>query len=189
MMIFNRRRNEGNLWEIRAAPPGIFGASGSSGLDDRTYLHAVLVRRGTAECERVAPIQSLYSGKPFRSQGGPRWFSTFDLNYGTRIDHPNRQIVPLNDFSQDQGFSWIAQASDLKAHADGPGFPVRSPLVVLEDDRAIGPAHASHAAIRTIGGGSYSHWQERVFMSATDNSNPNSNGRRYVAIVPAPPSF
>jgi len=189
MIIFNPRRNEGNWWEIRAAPPGIFGSSTSGGLDDRTYLHTVLVRRGTAERERVAPIQSLYSRKPIRMRVGPRWFSTFDLNYGTRIDHPNRQIVPLSDFSMDRGFCWIAQLPDLKAYADGPDFPVRSPLVVLEDDRALGPAHASHAAIRSNGGGSYSHWQERVFMSTTDNSNPNSNGRRYVAIVPAPPSF
>jgi hypothetical protein len=58
-----------------------------------------------------------------------------------------------------------------------------------ELDRALGPAHTSHAAIRTHGGGSYSHWQERVYFSTTDHSNPNRNGRRYVAIVPAPPSF
>jgi hypothetical protein len=185
-MIFNPRRNEGHLWEIRAAPAGIFGASG---LDDRTYLHAVLVRRGSAECERAVPIQSLYAGRPSQSLRGPRWFSPFDLNYGTRIDHPNRQIVPLSDFSHDQGFSWVVAVPDLKAYADGPDFPVRSPLIVLEDDRALSPAHASHAAIRANGGGAYSHWQERVFLSTTDNSNPNQNGRRYVAIVPAPPSF
>jgi hypothetical protein len=188
LMIFNPRRYEGHLWEIRAAPVGMFG-TGGSGLDDRTYLHAVLVRRGNAECERKSPIQSLHARRPFRSHGGPRWFSPFDLSYGTRVDHPNRQIVPLTDFSRDQGLSWVARVPDLKAYADGPDFPVRSALVVLEDDRALGPAHASHAAIRANGGGSYSHWQERVFLSTTDDSNPNSNGRRYVAILPPPSSF
>jgi hypothetical protein len=189
MMIFNRRRNGGHLWEIRAVPSGVLGSGDNGGLDDRTYLHVVLVRRGAAHCERAVPIQSLYAGRNSRARGGPRWFSPFDLNYGTRIDHPNRQIEPLSDFRHDQGFSWVARVPGLKAYADGPDAPVRSPLVVLEDDRALGPAHTSHAAIRVHGGGSYSHWHERVFLSASDNSNPNSNGRRYLAIMPSPSSF
>jgi hypothetical protein len=189
MMIFNPRRNDGHLWEIRACPSGIFSSGGSSGLDDRTYLYAVLVRRGDVENERAIPIQSLYAGRPSRPRGGPRWFSPFDLNYGTRIDHPNRQIVPLNNFEHDQGLSWVAQLSGLKVYSDSPDAPIRSPLVVLENDRALGPSHASHAVIRTYGGGAYSHWQERVFLSTLDDSNPNGNGRRYLAIIPPPSSF
>jgi hypothetical protein len=188
MIIFNPRRNDGHLWEIRAAPEGLFGTSGG-GLDDRTYLHLVLVRRGSAECERAVPIRSLHAAKRSQSRAGPRWFSPFDLSYGTRIDHPNRQIVPLNDFTHDQGLSWVASAPDLKNYADGPAFPIRSPLVLLEDNRPLGPAHASHAAIRSNGGGAYSHWQERVFLSTSDDSDPNGNGRRYVAIIPPPSSF
>lgn len=186
MMIFNPRRDGGHLWEIRAAPVGVFGPNS---LDDRTYLHVVLVRRGDTEAERVVPIQSLYASKPSRPTGGPRWFSPFDLAYGTRIDHPNRQIVPLNDFRHDEGLSWIVAAPDLKAYADGVDYPTRSPLIVLEDDRALGPAHTSHAIIRSAGGGAYSHWQDHLYLSTTDNSDPNHNGRHYVAIIPAPPSF
>jgi hypothetical protein len=189
MMIFNPRRNDGHLWEIRAVPSGILGSGGNSGLDDRTYLHVVLVRRGAADCERAVPIQSLYAGRPSRLLVGPRWFSPFDLNYGTRIDHPNRQITPLSDFRHDQGFSWVARVPDLKAYADGSDDPIRSPLVVLENERALGPAHASHAAIRAHGGGAYSHWHDRVFLSTSDDSDPNSNGRRYLAIIPPPSSF
>ena len=189
MMIFNPRRNEGHLWEIRAIPSGILGSGGSSGLDDRTYLHAVLVRRGAADCERAVPIQSLYARIPPRPRVVPRWFSPFDLNYGTRIDHPNRQIVPLKDFSRDQGLCWVTSVPELKAYADDDDFPLRSPLVVLEDERALGPAHSSHAAIRAHGGGAYSHWRERVFLSTSDDSDPNSNGRCYLAIIPPPSSF
>jgi Methyltransferase domain len=186
MMIFNPRRNDGHLWEVKAAPSGLFGASG---LDDRTYLHVVLVRRGSGECERAIPIQSLYAEKPSRPRSGPRWFSHFDLSYGRRIDRPNRQILPLTNFEHDEGFSWIASVPDLKAYADGMSFPTRSPLVVLEDDRPLGPAHASHEAIRARGGGLYSHWHESLYISASDDSHPNGNGRRYVAILPAPSSF
>ena len=189
MMIFNPRRNDGHLWEIRAVPSGILGSGASSGLDDRTYLHVVLVRRGAVDCERAVPIQSLYARRSLCPRVGPRWFSPFDLNYGTRIDHPNRHIASLRDFSHDQGFSWVAHMPDLKAYADGPDAPIRSPLVVLEDERALGPAHASHSAIRAHGGGSYSHWHDRVFLSTSDDSDPNSNGRRYLAIIPPPSSF
>jgi hypothetical protein len=188
LIIFNPRRNDGHLWEIKAAPAGMFGSAGSD-LDDRRYLHVVLVRRGTAECERSVSIQSLYTGRPSRARSGPRWFSSFALNYGTRIDHPNREIIPLRNFKREQGLSWVASVPDLRAYSDDPDFPTRSPLVVLEDNRALGPAHASHAAIRMYGGGSYSHWLDRVFLSTTDDTDPNLNGRRYLAIVPPPSSF
>ena len=187
MLTFNPRRNEGHLWEITAAPAGISGLT--AGLDDRAYLHAVMVRRGSAERERAVPIQSLYTRTPARPRGRPRWFSPFDLSYGARIDHPNRRILPLSGFTHDQGFSWVAPVPELKDFADNGESPARSPLVVLENDRPLGPAHASHAAIRANGGGSYSHWQERLFLSTTDDSDPNNNGRRYVAIVPSPSSF
>jgi hypothetical protein len=186
MMIFNPRRNEGHLWEIRATPPGLFGAGG---LDDRTYLHVVLVRLGNTGSECATPIQSLYAEKPSRPLVGPRWFSPFDLSYGTRIDHPNRQIVPLHGFRQEGEFSWAAAVPELEMYSDEPDFLTRSPLVVLEDDRMLGPAHSLHEAIRERGGGAYSHWRQELLLSTTDNSDPNRNGRRYVAIVPAPSSF
>lgn len=188
MMIFNPRRNQGHLWEIRAAPSGISGAGDSGALDDRTYLHVVLVRRGGVEQERLGPIEALHVGKP-RTRGGPRWFSPFDLNYGTRIDHPNRYIVPLRDFIKDEGLGWTARVPELKDYADGPEFPVRSSLVILENERALGPPHAAHADIRGHGGGSYSHWEDNLFLSTSDDSDPNSNGRRYVAVIPPPSSF
>jgi hypothetical protein len=189
MMIFDPRRNNGHLWEIRAAPAGLYGAGGCGSLDDRAYLHTIMVRRGTAECARAAPIQSIYAGKPARLRAAPRWFPPFDLNHGKRTDHANVRMVPLSDFRHDEGLSWIAPVPALNAYADGPDFPARSPLVVLENDLPLGPAHASHAAIRANGGGSYSHWRDCVFLSTTDDSNPNHNGRRYVAILPPPSSL
>jgi hypothetical protein len=189
MMIFNPRRNEGHLWEIRAVPAGVFGSTGGS-LDDRSYFYVVLVRRGSAQLERVMPIQPHYaSRRPAPPRGGPRWFSTFDLDYGTRIDHPNRQIVPLREFTHDEGCSWMTSLSELKAYADNDDAPLRSPVIILEDDRALGPPHTSHALIRAHGGGSYSHWEGNLFLSTPDDSNPNTNDRSYVAIVPPAPTF
>jgi hypothetical protein len=54
---------------------------------------------------------------------------------------------------------------------------------VLENGVALGPADAIHETIRKSGGGAYSQWafptQTAVVFSASDNTDPNTNGRRY----------
>ena len=54
-----------------------------------------------------------------------------------------------------------------------------SRLVIFEDGHPLGPAHASHADIRQLGGGRFSHWGDQVYFSASDGSDPRTNGRRY----------
>lgn len=54
-----------------------------------------------------------------------------------------------------------------------------SSLALFEDDRPLGPAHVSHDELRASGGGRFSHWGPRLYFSASDNSDPRSNGRRY----------
>jgi hypothetical protein len=54
-----------------------------------------------------------------------------------------------------------------------------SALRLFEDGRELGPAHASHSDIRQHGGGRYSHWGDQLYFSASDNSDPRTNGRRY----------
>jgi len=49
----------------------------------------------------------------------------------------------------------------------------------------LGPAHTVHPEIRERGSGGYSHWQDSVYFSTSDNSDPRSNGRRYHAYVAA----
>jgi SAM-dependent methyltransferase len=51
--------------------------------------------------------------------------------------------------------------------------------VVYEAGRALGPPHSPHADIRASGSGRFSHWQELVYFSASDGSDPNTNGRAY----------
>jgi len=188
MMIFNPRVRAGHCWEIRPAPFGSIGSGFAGTPDDRTYLHALLVRRGQASVERAVPVRPRSARRAARPKGGPRWFSPYDLNYGTRIDRPNRQIVPLTDFQKSEGLSWTVQIPALKAYADTMENPIRSPLVVLEDGSALGPPHASHASIRTRGGGEFSHWGEDLVLSTSDDTDPNENGRSYVGILPHPSS-
>lgn len=72
-----------------------------------------------------------------------------------------------------------AIANKLATIADDVGHWERSPLRLFENDKPLGFAHALHYRIRRDGAGRYSHWQDRLLFSTSDNSNPNSNGRNY----------
>jgi hypothetical protein len=55
----------------------------------------------------------------------------------------------------------------------------RSPVLLCEDGKLLGPAHSLHQDIRNLGQGRYSHWGESILFSTSDNSDPNENGRKY----------
>ena len=84
----------------------------------------------------------------------------------------------------ERGFAWVAALPSSLATGDILEAPRRSPLVLFEHDCLLGPAHAEHAVIRSTGGGSYSHWQDYLLFSTSDNSDPNHNGRTYSAVIP-----
>jgi hypothetical protein len=63
----------------------------------------------------------------------------------------------------------------------------KSQLVLFEDGKPLGPARSLHAHIREQGGGRYSHWtRTALYMSASDNSDPRTNGRTYEVGSPNP---
>jgi len=82
-------------------------------------------------------------------------------------------------FSANGGHAFSIAMPEGTPPGDTVGAPARSPLVLFEDDRELGPAHALHEVIRTHGAGSYSHWDSALIFSASDGSDPNANGRRY----------
>jgi len=54
-----------------------------------------------------------------------------------------------------------------------------SKLRIYENGQELGPAHSVHADIRAQGDGRFSHWGNALYFSASDNSNPLTNGRSY----------
>jgi hypothetical protein len=62
--------------------------------------------------------------------------------------------------------------------SDRPGRVV-SNLRLRENGQPLGAAHSAHADIRERGQGRYSHWQGWLYFSASDSSDPRSNGRSY----------
>lgn len=57
-----------------------------------------------------------------------------------------------------------------------------SPYRLFENDRPLGPQDSAHADIRELGGGRYSHWGDEFYFSASDNSDPRTNGKTYVVV-------
>jgi hypothetical protein len=55
--------------------------------------------------------------------------------------------------------------------------PQRSGLVLFEDDVRLGPAHTEHVVIAARGQGRFSHWQNGLVFSTSNEIDPRLNGR------------
>jgi hypothetical protein len=87
-----------------------------------------------------------------------------------------RKPTPLVEIAPDEGHCYRAAVDpDLLSDAESV-----SRLRLYEDGLPLTYAHADHAAIRRDGRGKYSHWQGAIYFSTRDNTDPRSNGRRYV---------
>jgi len=92
--------------------------------------------------------------------------------------------ISLNSvYEKDAGHAWRVDLIDYISLADNNNDPYRSPLILLEDGTPLLRHHAIHDEIKNIGLGRYSHWNERLIFSTSDNSNPNTNGRSYKIVL------
>lgn len=100
---------------------------------------------------------------------------------------PKRYLIPTDNFRHEIGFCYIVS---LDFGEEGDKFNGgTSQLMVFEDGKQLGPPHALHADIREKGEGRYSHWtREGLYMSASDNTDPRTNGRKYEVASPNPHS-
>ena len=70
--------------------------------------------------------------------------------------------------------------------SDSMSDPAISSMRLNEGPFALGPPHSLHQDIIEQGGGRFSHWNDCLYFSASDNSDPRTNGRSYsVAEAPA----
>lgn len=79
--------------------------------------------------------------------------------------------------ASDGGFAY--KIYDVPGTGDSGSQPTISTLKVFENGKELGPAHSNHAEIRSLGKGRYSHWLNSLYISASDNSDPRTNGRKY----------
>ena len=85
------------------------------------------------------------------------------VQYGDK--GPNAYTCPLP--------AWAGQG-------DTSGKPARSKLKLTEDGIPLGLPHSIHEKIWLEGKGRYSHWNDSLIFSSTDNSDPRINGKTYV---------
>lgn len=93
-----------------------------------------------------------------------------------RLDGTGRLPEPGPDGPR----GWLLTGLPRRWTSDDVGA---SRLVVLEDGRPLGPAHAPHDEVRQLGGGRFSHWAGYLLFSTSDGSDPRSNGRTYTLVV------
>lgn len=81
-------------------------------------------------------------------------------------------------FTREEGHAWFCTVP-FDSVADAVDAPTRSTLELFEDAVPLGPPHSLHADIRQHGHGRYSHFGGRLYLSTSDNSDPNQNQRTY----------
>ncbi|GJM21720.1 MAG: hypothetical protein DHS20C15_16350 [Planctomycetota bacterium] len=89
-------------------------------------------------------------------------------------------IVPRSFQPDDRRCFTFLVPTDWPSDADDG-----SQLVLLEDGLPLGPAHAGHDDIRTLGAGRFSHWGDKLYFSSSDGSDPRDNGRVYSLELPS----
>jgi predicted phage tail protein len=99
-------------------------------------------------------------------------------------------VINATMVAPNSGFAYYT-AQDFGTPADASSAPTRSVLRIFENGIELGPAHSAHADIRTLGTGRFSHWDSgtgvRLWFSASDNTNPKTNGRTYTYRIGSQP--
>jgi hypothetical protein len=108
----------------------------------------------------------------------------WDVIHGRKFTAP----IPIPAIENDSEASYRAFLPEsgnplFEILADTPDNPRQSKTRVFENDAELGPAHSIHEKIRSVGSGQFSHWGTTLYFSASDNSDPRTNGRQYRALM------
>jgi pectate lyase len=86
--------------------------------------------------------------------------------------------INIGQASHNSGYAYYV-SQNFGTTGDSNATPTVSTLRIYENGQELGPAHSLHADIRQQGDGRFSHWGNTLYFSASDNSNPLTNGRSY----------
>lgn len=95
---------------------------------------------------------------------------------------PPAQTFDVSQCSPDGGYGYF-MVMDFGTPSDNMANMSRSTLRIFENGIELKPAHCLHADIRSLGSGRFSHWDNGLYFSASDNSNPKTNGRTYTYTI------
>jgi len=87
-------------------------------------------------------------------------------------------------FEGQEGYLFMKEIREFMHVADSVRAPQgHSPVFLFENEEQLPYPHSIHEHIRTIGAGRFSHWDVGIYFATGDNSNPNTNKRRYRVLV------
>nr|WP_068893329.1 pectate lyase [Pedobacter panaciterrae] len=99
-----------------------------------------------------------------------------DTNLAAVTTTSGIKTLNVSKANSDGGFSY--KVYEIPVSGDS-GTGSTSTMKVFENGKELGPGHSNHADIRSIGKGRFSHWLNTVYISASDNTDPRTNGRTY----------
>ncbi|MBR1164083.1 methyltransferase domain-containing protein [Bradyrhizobium elkanii] len=170
-------------WLVKPALLGSYGEGLIGTFDQRIAFHMLVARKRPDSLDWAIPIQSLY-GRKFTGQrhlsDAIEWFSPFEIENGRRIESGKPTEFRIESFASNGGLMWGATLPDYLPRGDDSTSPISSSLALFEDGKLLGPPHSAHDTIQKIGRGAYSHWGGALFLSSSDGSDPNTNGRQYL---------
>jgi hypothetical protein len=112
--------------------------------------------------------------------------AAFQIGKGCSECPPGSRTTLRGPFTKPwaDGSAYVANIPELAAASDSSASPNGSPSALCEDGRRLWLSHSAHPDIRTEGNGRFSHWEQQLYFSASDNSDPNANGRTYILVRP-----
>ncbi len=111
-------------------------------------------------------------------------FSLSMLYYQTSL-HPEEYLFlwrrePLGEVRWDAGYRYLA----ANTHPELSSHEHPSQALLLENGQPLGPANELVEEVRDAGGGLFSIWNNTIYFSTSDNTDPLTNGRRYELAYP-----
>ena len=114
---------------------------------------------------------------------------TPDPNFTVGPDVAGEKIRLMPPFQKRLPFAFVVERPMFDELADSDQDGHRSPIELYENGKRLGPAHSKYADIKELGQGRFSHLRTRgftvLYWSASDNSDPNTNGRAYWVVKPS----
>ena len=109
------------------------------------------------------------------------------INVADQAASPKKVVseeIKPEAISLQSGFCYVGVLTlGRQGESDGKVLTSGSECILLEDGRPLSSPHANHEEIRKIGKGRYNHWTETMILfSASDNTDPRTNGRRYTLV-------
>lgn len=174
-----QRKSFGKMEEFRKAGHTILLVSHDTNTINSFCDYAIMLEHGMVfdhgEPERISKVyyQKLFSTESAAIQPASEPVGEQAEAAISEIELDRAQIC------REAGYAWRVDLSHLPIRGDSTGNPEGSRYVLLEDGRVLRPAHYAHDLIRKHGKGGYSHWDDALYFSTSDNSDPTANGRIY----------